>query len=70
MAYVMQKWRDADVNVNVAFALCCQPLAEQRCRVRSHVAPDARHRRCCRHRCHLRVVVVIAALLPPLQLQS
>jgi hypothetical protein len=45
-------------------------LAEQRCRVRFHVAPDARRHRCCRHRCHLRVVVVIAALLPPLQLQS
>ena len=25
-----------------AFASCCQPLAEWRCRVRSHVAPDAR----------------------------
>ena len=44
-----------------AFALRPQPLAEQRCRVRSHVAPNARRCRC--HCCcrHLRVVVVIAA---------
>ena len=36
--------------VSTVFASHCQPLAEQRCRVRSHVSPDARHR-CCHHRC-------------------
>ena len=53
-----------------AFASRHQPLAEQRCRIRSYVAPDARRRRCF-HCCrHLHLVVIIAALLPPLQLRS
>ena len=55
---------------STAFVLRCRPLAERRCRVCSHVAPNAR--RChCHPRCHhLCGVVVIAALLPPLQLRS
>jgi hypothetical protein len=46
---------------STAFASRRQPLAEWRCRVRSHVAPDACR---CRYWCrchHLRVVVVIVA---------
>ena len=46
---------------STVFALRCRPLVERRCHVHSHIAPDARRCRCCRHRCHLRVVVVIAA---------
>ncbi len=55
---------------STAFPLCRQPLAERRCRIRSHVALDACRRRCCCCHHHLCIVVVMAALLPPLQLQS
>ena len=46
---------------STAFASRRGPLAERRCRVHSHVAPNAHRCRCCCCRCHLRVVVVIAA---------
>ena len=44
-----------------AFASWLQPLAKRRCRVGSHVAPNAFCCRCCCRRCHLCIVVVIAA---------
>ena len=47
--------------VLTVFASRRQPLAEWRCRIHSHVAPDTRCCRCCHHCCLLRVVVVIAA---------
>ena len=47
---------------STAFASWLKPLAKQRCRAGSHVAPKARHCRCCHCRCHLQVVVVIAAI--------
>ncbi len=44
-----------------AFASWLQPLAKRRCRVGSHIAPNAFCCHCCHRWCHLCIVVVIAA---------
>ena len=46
---------------STAFASHLRPLAERRCRLCSHVAPNACRCHCCCCRGHLRVVVIFAA---------